>query len=132
MDPLLVSAPRENLKWTSPSEPREAGIVSIGRDPFTAGLYSQGGEPCVLGEIAGCLGFRAQVLENRPVAISRCCNRRIRLLEKRSTEVEDVVSRAGMGVDPSVCSDPDHARQDLGRDAVGGRSVHDRLKPFFV
>ena len=40
-------------------------------------------------------------------------DRRIRLLEKRSAEIEYVASRAGICVDSMVSSNSDYARQHL-------------------
>jgi hypothetical protein len=89
------SALRGNLKRTAPSKPREAGVVPVGRDPFAARLDSERREPRVLGEVTGRLCFRTQTLKDHPVAMARRGHRRIRLLENRSAEVENVLSRAG-------------------------------------
>jgi hypothetical protein len=133
----LIAIPRwasglNKLKRGSPGKARKAGVVPVGCDPFTAGLDSQSRKPCVLGEVAGGFSLRTHFFEDRPMAITGFGDRRIRLLEKRSAEIEDVASRAGISVDSMVSCNPDYARQYLRRDPVGGRSVHNRLQPFLV
>ena len=128
-----TAAPTYNRsKRGSPGKAWKAGVVPVSCDPFAAGLDSQGRKPCVLRKVAGRLGFRARFFKDRPMTIAGLGDCRIRLLEKRSAEIEDVASRAGIGVDSMVSCNPDYARQHLRRDPVGGRSVHNRFQPFFI
>ena len=111
--PRPLDSPRARSKWTSPGKARKAGVVPVRRDPFAAGLDSQSRKPCVLREVAGGFGLRTHLFEDRPMTVTGFSDRRIRLLEKRSTEIEDAISRAGFGVDSMVSCNPDHARQHL-------------------
>jgi hypothetical protein len=119
-------------KRTSPGKARKAGVVPVRCDPFAAGLNSQSRKPCVLREVAGSFGLRAHFFEDRPMTIAGFGDRRIRLLEKCSAEIEDIASRAGISVDSMVSCNPDYARQHLRRNPVGGRTVHNRFQPFLV
>jgi hypothetical protein len=117
---------------TSPGKSRKAGVVPVSCDPFTAGLDSQSRKPCVLRKVAGGFGLRTHFFEDWPMTTTGFGDRRIRLLEKRSAEIEYVASRAGISVDSMMSCNPDYARQHLRRDPVGGRPVHNRLQPFLV
>ena len=56
------------LEGVAPAKPREPGVVSVCRDPFSAVLDGDGGKVRVGNQIALYFRCAAQLLEQRPVA----------------------------------------------------------------
>lgn len=80
-------------------------------------------------EVATHFCVCAQTLEDRPVPWSGRHDRRVRLLEQYTAEVEGVSPRARTRKDPRVGADSHEVREHLRSDSIRRWSIDDRFQP---
>ena len=121
-----------NSERRPPGKSGKARIVSVGGDPIAARLYRQGGEPCVLGEIACCLRSAAEIFEYQPVSGAGRRNSCVRLFQQDSAKRKRVGLRTRARKNARVGADSHDAREHLWCDPVCGGAVDHGLEPLFV
>lgn len=116
----------------SPRESLESRVVTIRRNPLTAGFDGQGRKPSVLHDVARGLAILAQGLEYGPVALTGHNYRSVGLSQDDATKLEGVVQGTWTRKDAPMGADADQAGEYLRRDAIGRRTVDDRFQPRLV
>lgn len=120
------------LKWHSALQFLESRKVSVRCDPFTARLDCERGEPGVCNQIARGFSGHAQTLKDRPVALLRTNERRIRALQNHVAECKRLLEIAGLLEDPRMSAYTQHAREYLRRNSKGRIAVDDVLQPILI
>lgn len=78
-----------------PAQAGEAGVVTVGRNPFAARLDRERGEVGVGHEVALCPYLTAKPRENGPVTRAGRHDNAARLRQKRLSELEGVLDGGG-------------------------------------
>ena len=113
----------------TPLKTRKPRIIVIKRNPFTPGLNSQCGKPCVRHQVTASVRFRAKAFENVPVLLARLNDHAVRLYQEYIAESEDFMQPAWHRKNFRVGRDADHTAQDLRSHTVPRIAVDHAVKP---
>ncbi len=92
----------------APAKTREPRIITIERDPFTAGFDGQRRKPCIRHEIATSVRIGAKARKNLPMPLRRLDDHAVGLSKQDVTESNHLIQGARLGKDLWVGGDADH------------------------
>lgn len=101
------------LKWRTPAQAGESGVITVVRNPFAAVLDGECGEPRVLNQVAPDSGFAAKANEDVPMTRTGYCDLTTWLIEHGASEIERYFNAGGVWVDSWVAGDPNYRCEDL-------------------
>jgi hypothetical protein len=116
----------------SPTQTGKTGVIPIGGDPFTSGLYRKRRKPRVWNEVTAHCRIAAEPGEYFPVSRAGFNLHPIRRTAQAFREFHCVVQRRRIAKHPRVCDHPNEAAQDLIGQAERFISVYCFEKPSFV
>lgn len=112
-----------------PLQAWESGVITVERDPFTAGLDGQGCKPRVRHQVAFGVRFAAKAFKDDPVTFARLNGHAVGLSKEDVTEPYHFIQAAGYRKYFWVGSDANHTAQNLWRHSVTCIAVDHTVKP---
>lgn len=116
----------------TPLQPREAGEIAIGGDPFASGFDRERSQPGVLHQVAGGCCAGAKSLEDAPMAFPGDNHRSVRLLQQYFAEREDLRRRTRLREDLWMRRDANYRGEYLRGNTIGLGRIDGFLKPVAV